>query len=149
MQIWQTLVRLVRLNFGLNMYLDRTFGLKTVAECKLRTWTEVSAQRKTKLNHFTFRLKYTCRPNFSSAKRLRENLSQKNEDTYYLITIINTAYESRDSSTGGVPNENTASFFILFLFSSSLRLNRTVWDYYTAVLQYLLATTDNLGPGVV
>jgi len=45
MQIQLTSVRLVRLNFGLSLYLDRTFR-QPFAEPKLRSKTEVSTQRK-------------------------------------------------------------------------------------------------------
>jgi len=68
MQTRPTLVRLVQLNFGLSLYLDRIFRLKLSLRLSLSGNFEASAQRKSKRNHFTFWLKSGLRPNFSSSK---------------------------------------------------------------------------------
>jgi len=54
MQIRPTLVRLVRLDFGLSMYLDRIFRLNLSLRLSLSGNFEVSAHQKSKRNYFTF-----------------------------------------------------------------------------------------------
>jgi len=70
MQIQPTQVRLFGLNFGLSLYVDRTFRLKLSLNLLLSWNFDVLAQRKSERNHFTFWLKFGLRPNFSSAKDL-------------------------------------------------------------------------------
>jgi len=76
MQIRPTQVRLVRLNIGLSMYLDRTFSC-TFAESKLRSKPEVWTRRNGLAKSLHLLFKSVLRPNFSSAKWLSKRLSQK------------------------------------------------------------------------